>query len=228
MGGWSATPVGCPTTFGLLSVSVSVSVSVPVPVPVPGAGAISGLWASVCRLLRWPGRSLSRQGSEPVLPGGEGGPVGCDVWSMLLDAGNVPAPWHHPFGGCMPLWHVDDLNAYAACDYACWTVSRIAEYFGYRGVSVTASARKQMACWGLRREAGGRPGRGKAFMRPTGYKPPTASGRAGDATTRPVEFASECPPAPAPRAATIIQAATAHHRRQAPTRQPLSHLEGSS
>ena len=78
----------------------------------------------------------------------KGAPVG-EAWTMLQKAGNAPAPRHRALAGRMPLWHVDDLNAYAERDYECWTISQVAEYLGYQGPSATGSARKQISRWGL-------------------------------------------------------------------------------
>ena len=82
-----------------------------------------------------------------------------DAWIMLQKAGNTPAPRHYALGGRMPLWHVDDLDAYAARDYERWTISQVAEYLGYEGPSATGSARKQLSRWGLYALGRG-PGRG--------------------------------------------------------------------
>ena len=80
-----------------------------------------------------------------------------DGWHLLWKAGNLPAPRHHALGGRMPLWHVDDLDAYATRQYERWTISRVAEHLGYSGPSATGTARKQISRWGLYalgREAG--------------------------------------------------------------------------
>jgi hypothetical protein len=45
----------------------------------------------------------------------------------------------------MPLWHVDDLDAYIARDCEQWPLSRVAEYLGYSSPSATGSARKQLS-----------------------------------------------------------------------------------
>ncbi|WP_063760822.1 hypothetical protein [Streptomyces aureocirculatus] len=72
-----------------------------------------------------------------------------DAWILLQKAGNVPAPRHYAVGGRMPLWHVDDLDAYIARDYERWTISQVAEHLGYSGASATGSARKQLSRWGI-------------------------------------------------------------------------------
>lgn len=82
-----------------------------------------------------------------------------DAWIMLQKAGNAPAPRHFALGGRMPLWLVDDIDAYAGRDYERWTVSRIAELLGFDGPSAAGSARKQLSRWGLS-AVGRAPGRG--------------------------------------------------------------------
>lgn len=72
-----------------------------------------------------------------------------DAWIMLQKAGNAPQPRHYALNGRLPLWHVDDLDAYANRDYERWPISRVAEYLGYQGASATGSARKQLSRWGL-------------------------------------------------------------------------------
>ncbi|KUF17378.1 hypothetical protein [Streptomyces silvensis] len=72
-----------------------------------------------------------------------------DAWILLQKAGNIPGPRHYAVGGLMPLWHVDDLDAYIARDYERWTVSQVAEYLGYSGPSATGSARRQLSRWEL-------------------------------------------------------------------------------
>lgn len=72
-----------------------------------------------------------------------------DTWIMLQKAGNAPQPRHYALNGRLPLWHVDDLDAYANRDYERWPISRVAEYLGYQGASATGSARKQLSRWGL-------------------------------------------------------------------------------
>lgn len=72
-----------------------------------------------------------------------------DAWIILQKAGNAPQPRHWALGGRMPLWHVDDLDAYAARDFERWTITRVAEYLGYSGPSAAGSARKQLSRWGL-------------------------------------------------------------------------------
>ncbi|MDT0477421.1 hypothetical protein RM863_35395 [Streptomyces sp. DSM 41014] len=75
--------------------------------------------------------------------------VSADAWIMLQKAGNAPAPRHWALGGQMPLWAVEELDAYVARDYERWPVSRVAEALGYNGASATGSARKQLSRWGL-------------------------------------------------------------------------------
>ncbi|MFC5202106.1 hypothetical protein, partial [Streptomyces kaempferi] len=82
-----------------------------------------------------------------------------DAWIMLQKAGNAPAPHHFALGGRMPLWHVDDIDAYAGRDYERWTVTQVAELLGFTGPSTAGSARKQLSRWGLS-AVGRAPGRG--------------------------------------------------------------------
>ncbi|MFD1277988.1 hypothetical protein ACFQ51_56570 [Streptomyces kaempferi] len=82
-----------------------------------------------------------------------------DAWIMLQKAGNAPEPRHYALGGRMPLWHVDDVDAYASRDYERWTVTRVAELLGFTGSSAAGSARKQLSRWGLS-AVGRAPGRG--------------------------------------------------------------------
>jgi hypothetical protein len=82
-----------------------------------------------------------------------------DAWIMLQKAGNAPAPRHFALGGRMPLWYVDDIDAYAGRDYERWPVTRVAELLGFTGPSATGSARKQLSRWGLS-AVGRAPGRG--------------------------------------------------------------------
>lgn len=49
----------------------------------------------------------------------------------------------------MPLWALEDLDAYAGRDYELWPISRVTEHLGYSGPSATGSARKQLSRWGL-------------------------------------------------------------------------------
>ncbi|ANB03970.1 hypothetical protein SAM40697_6919 [Streptomyces ambofaciens] len=80
-------------------------------------------------------------------------------WSLLWKIGHLPEPRHHAVGGRLPLWHVDDIDAYGTRDYDRWTISQVADHLGYQGTSAAGSARKQMSRWGL--DAIGRaPGRG--------------------------------------------------------------------
>ena len=78
-----------------------------------------------------------------------GAPVGADAWSLLWTAGHLPEPRHRALGGRMPLWHVDDLDAYAGREYERWPVSRVAVECGYTGSAATATARKRLSRWGL-------------------------------------------------------------------------------
>jgi hypothetical protein len=78
-----------------------------------------------------------------------GVPMTADGWSLLWKAGQVPQPRHYALGGRMPLWHVDDLDAYAARDYERWPLSQVAEYLGYTGPSAAGTARRQLSRWGL-------------------------------------------------------------------------------
>jgi hypothetical protein len=82
-----------------------------------------------------------------------------DAWIMLQKAGNAPEPRHYALGGRMPLWHVDELDAYARRDRELWPISKVAEYLGYSGPSATGSARKQLSRWGVTAE-GRAPGKG--------------------------------------------------------------------
>ncbi|MFI9772462.1 hypothetical protein ACIHJG_37270 [Streptomyces sp. NPDC052415] len=82
-----------------------------------------------------------------------------DAWIMLQKAGNAPAPRHHALGGQMPLWAVEDLDAYVGRQFERWTVTRVAEELGYSGPSATGTARKQLSRWGLS-AVGRAPGRG--------------------------------------------------------------------
>ncbi|MFF9309870.1 hypothetical protein ACF1BS_03075 [Streptomyces sp. NPDC014748] len=83
-----------------------------------------------------------------------------NAWILLQEAGNAPTPRQYALNGRMPLWHVDDLDAYIARDYEQWTISKVADYLGYAGESATGSARKQLSRWGLHavRRAPGRGG----------------------------------------------------------------------
>ncbi|MEU3954050.1 hypothetical protein AB0F45_17285 [Streptomyces achromogenes] len=85
--------------------------------------------------------------------------MGPTAWGLLWKAGNLPAPRHYALNGRLPLWHVDDIDAYATRDYERWTVSQVADFLGYTGSAATATARKRLSRWGL--DAVGRaPGRG--------------------------------------------------------------------
>lgn len=85
--------------------------------------------------------------------------VSNDAWILLQKAGNAPEPRHYALGGRMPLWHVDELDAYARRDRERWPISKVAEYLGYTGKSANGTARKQLSRWGLTAE-GRAPGRG--------------------------------------------------------------------
>lgn len=78
-----------------------------------------------------------------------GTPIGKDAWILLQKAGNIPPPLHYALGGRMPLWHVDDLDAYATRDVERWTTSRVAEHLGYTGPSAVGTTRRQLTRWGL-------------------------------------------------------------------------------
>ncbi|MEV8606180.1 hypothetical protein AB0465_40670 [Streptomyces griseoviridis] len=82
-----------------------------------------------------------------------------DAWIMLQKAGNAPDPRHYLLGGRMPLWALEDLDAYVARDFERWPISRVAEALGYSGGSATGSARKQLFRWGIS-AVGRAPGRG--------------------------------------------------------------------
>ncbi|MFJ8856731.1 hypothetical protein [Streptomyces sp. NPDC102437] len=75
--------------------------------------------------------------------------IGKEGWIRLQKAGNAPAPRHYALDGLMPLWHVNDLDAYATRDYELWPVSWIAEYLGYTGTAASATARKQLSRWNV-------------------------------------------------------------------------------
>ncbi|MER5875500.1 hypothetical protein ABT119_06165 [Streptomyces sp. NPDC001910] len=85
--------------------------------------------------------------------------VSNDAWIMLQKAGNAPEPRHYALGGRMPLWHVDNLDAYAGREVEQWPVTRVAELLGFSGPSAAGSARKQLSRWGLS-AVGRAPGRG--------------------------------------------------------------------
>lgn len=87
-------------------------------------------------------RYLADQGERSII-------LSNDAWIMLQKAGNAPEPRHWALGGRMPLWAIEDLDAYVARDYERWTVSRVAEELGYEGPSATGTARKQVSRWGL-------------------------------------------------------------------------------
>lgn len=72
-----------------------------------------------------------------------------DAWILLWKAGNLPAPRHFALGGRMPLWHVDDLDAYAARPVEPWTTEQVAAHLGYTGDAAQATARKRIGRWGL-------------------------------------------------------------------------------
>lgn len=85
--------------------------------------------------------------------------IGRDAWWRLVKAEAAPAPRHYALGGRMPLWHVDDLDAYINRPYERWPLSRVAEHLGYSGPPAAGSARKQLSRWGLH-AVGRAPGRG--------------------------------------------------------------------
>jgi hypothetical protein len=80
-------------------------------------------------------------------------------WSLLWKVGHLPEPRHYALNGRLPLWHVDDIDAYAGRDFERWTISQVAEHLGYTGASATGTARKQLSRWGLV-AVGRAPGRG--------------------------------------------------------------------
>ncbi|MER5902982.1 hypothetical protein ABT150_23235 [Streptomyces mirabilis] len=85
--------------------------------------------------------------------------VSPDGWSRLWKAGNLPEPRHLAAGGGLPLWHVDDLDAYAGREFERWTIGEVADRLGYDGPSAAGTARKQLSRWGLL-AVGRAPGRG--------------------------------------------------------------------
>ncbi|WP_051856978.1 hypothetical protein [Streptomyces sp. NRRL S-1868] len=93
-------------------------------------------------------RCLTRDQSLRYLAD-RGAPIGPGAWVPLQKAGNVPPPHHFAVGGRMPLWHVDDLSAYAQRPRERWPISRVADHLGYSGASATGSARKQLHRWDL-------------------------------------------------------------------------------
>lgn len=92
-----------------------------------------------------------------------GAPVTADGWSLLWKAGQVPEPRHHALDGRMPLWHADDLDAYASREFDRWPLSRVAQFLGYEGPSASGTARRQLSRWGLMAvdRAPGRGGEGR-------------------------------------------------------------------
>ncbi|WJV44530.1 hypothetical protein [Streptomyces flavofungini] len=92
-----------------------------------------------------------------------GVPMHASGWSLLCKVGNTPPPRHLALGGRMPLWHVDDVDAYLHRDVDHWPLSQVADYLGYQGPSAQGSARKQLSRWGLQAisRAPGRSGEGR-------------------------------------------------------------------
>ncbi|MGW2740529.1 helix-turn-helix transcriptional regulator [Streptomyces sp. NPDC001288] len=78
-----------------------------------------------------------------------GTPFSADGWSRLWKAGHLPEPRHLALGGRLPLWHVDDLDAYARREFQRWTVSQVADRLGYEGSAASGTARKQLSRWGM-------------------------------------------------------------------------------
>lgn len=89
-----------------------------------------------------------------------GQPIGPVGWSLLWSAGHLPAPRHHALGGRMPLWHIDDLDAYLKRPFERWPVSKVAEHLKYTGSSAASSARKQVGTRWQLYPVGRAPGRG--------------------------------------------------------------------
>lgn len=71
---------------------------------------------------------------------GAGVPVRASGWSLLWNAGHTPPPRHLALGGRMPLWHVDDIDAYLTRDVEHWPLSQVADYLGYKGDAAQGSA----------------------------------------------------------------------------------------
>lgn len=42
--------------------------------------------------------------------------VSPNLWSRLMKIGHLPVPLHYAVGGRLPLWHVDDIDAYGRRD----------------------------------------------------------------------------------------------------------------
>jgi hypothetical protein len=80
-------------------------------------------------------------------------------WNLLWKIGHLPEPRHYVLNGRLPLWHADDIDAYARRPYDRWTISQVADHLGYQGASATGTARKAMSRWGLS-AVGRAPGRG--------------------------------------------------------------------
>ncbi|WP_019549813.1 hypothetical protein [Streptomyces sulphureus] len=72
-----------------------------------------------------------------------------DAWTTLQRVEHAPRPYRYALGEMMPLWHADQLDAYAQRPHERWTISRVAEELGYTGPSATGTARKQLHRWGL-------------------------------------------------------------------------------
>ncbi|MFJ9799835.1 hypothetical protein [Streptomyces sp. NPDC101145] len=94
-------------------------------------------------------RCLSRDAARSRLAQDQGLVMSPNLWSRLMSAGHLPEPRHYALGGQLPLWHVDDIDAYGTRDYEQWTISEVAEHLGYQGASATGSARKQLSRWEL-------------------------------------------------------------------------------
>jgi hypothetical protein len=104
-------------------------------------------------------RCLRRDPARSHLAQNHGLIMSPNLWSRLMSAGHLPEPRHYALNGRLPLWHVDDIDAYGTRTYEKWTIRQVAEHLGYQGPSATGSARKQLSRWEL--DAVGRaPGRG--------------------------------------------------------------------
>lgn len=118
----------------------------------PIAGAVSRVEALKTRVpsadAAREDRCLTRDQARSLLAE-HGIAIGPDFWIVLQKSGNLPPPRHHALGGRMPLWHVDDLHAYATREVELWPTSRVAEHLGYSGPSATGTARRQLSRWGL-------------------------------------------------------------------------------
>lgn len=104
-------------------------------------------------------RCLLLDGVRPYLADRHGLVMSPGGWSLLWKAGHLPQPRHHAVGGRFPMWHADDVDAYARRDYERWTVTQVAGHLGYTGPSAAGSARKQLSRWELT-PVGRAPGRG--------------------------------------------------------------------